>query len=284
MIDCPNSVVLGVGRKEKAIGFLGEEEMQTSVVQNQDAKAFSKKSLPRYQVVCDVLVGEIADGKFPPGTCLPREFDLCDRFKVSRYTVRRALEGLRDMGLITSRSGVGTIVMATHPRDEVIQTLNQFEDVLKYPEESERRALSQTEVVADDELSAHLLAPVGSRWTCFEALRSARNSSLPFNWLQAHIREDMASILNVPNPAEASLISQIEMVHGVKASAAQVDITVAQVGSQRAELLNTESWTPALNIVRRYRDSAGDVYLVTNSIHPQHRFSMSFSIDADTRK
>ena len=57
----------------------------------------------RYLQVARTLRKEIVDGVYPVGSQLPTEQQLCERFEVSRYTVREALRRLRDDNL--SRHG-----------------------------------------------------------------------------------------------------------------------------------------------------------------------------------
>src|SRR5260221_11289794 len=54
----------------------------------------------RFELVAEELRGELRAGSLSPGDRLPAERDLCQRFAVSRGTVRRALGRLRDLGLI----------------------------------------------------------------------------------------------------------------------------------------------------------------------------------------
>lgn len=64
----------------------------------------------RYLSLADTLRKEINDGTRRPGDRLPTQSELVARFGVSRATVNRAFEVLRDQGLIESRQGSGTFV------------------------------------------------------------------------------------------------------------------------------------------------------------------------------
>lgn len=65
----------------------------------------------RYLKVARTLRKEIADGVYPIGSQLPTEHELCERFNVSRYTVREALRRLREDNLVASRPRAGTVVI-----------------------------------------------------------------------------------------------------------------------------------------------------------------------------
>jgi GntR family transcriptional regulator len=64
-----------------------------------------------YLQILRSLKDEIVKGIYPVGSQLPTEEELCDRFSVSRYTVREALRRLRDDRLVASRRGAGTVVL-----------------------------------------------------------------------------------------------------------------------------------------------------------------------------
>ncbi|WP_328494968.1 GntR family transcriptional regulator [Streptomyces sp. NBC_00414] len=62
---------------------------------------------PKYRQVADALRREIDNGTFPPGSRLPSENDLQQRFDASRNTVRNGLSLLVSEGLLTSSQGLG---------------------------------------------------------------------------------------------------------------------------------------------------------------------------------
>ncbi len=65
---------------------------------------------PPYLQVSGILRAEILTKKFEPGTQLPSGPELSRRFEVARGTVTKALDMLRDEGLIVTRKGSGSFV------------------------------------------------------------------------------------------------------------------------------------------------------------------------------
>lgn len=65
--------------------------------------------------VFEGLAAAILDGSLAPGSSLPPERELSERFGVSRLIVRQAVHRLADMGLVRARQGAPTQVV--HPND-----------------------------------------------------------------------------------------------------------------------------------------------------------------------
>lgn len=76
---------------------------------------------PLYQQVAAAIRQGIADGDFPPGSPLPSEAQLIERYEVSRPTVRNAISALRSEGLIEVRHGKGSFVKGTPTPPLVIE-------------------------------------------------------------------------------------------------------------------------------------------------------------------
>src|SRR5262245_29083748 len=82
----------------------------------------------RYQEIAQALREQLRNEA--PGHVMPSESDLSAEYNVSRVTVRRALETLRDEGLLASRQGFGWYV-ATAPMQQQLSRLDTIERQLE---------------------------------------------------------------------------------------------------------------------------------------------------------
>lgn len=80
-------------------------------------RATSAEGKPRHAAdpVFEELASAIIDGSIPPGSALPPERELAERFSVSRLIVRQAVHKLADIGLVRVRQGGASLVV--HPND-----------------------------------------------------------------------------------------------------------------------------------------------------------------------
>lgn len=108
----------------------------------------------KHQKVFTDIQNKILSGYWPENRMIPPELELCEKYKVSRITVRRALDDLVQLGLIHRIRGKGTFVSKAKPYSEYrsglisqdgieqnTQILNNILEDVTYPNESE---LSQT--------------------------------------------------------------------------------------------------------------------------------------------
>lgn len=70
-----------------------------------------------YRRVADDITAHIRSGELKPGARLRSERDLAEHYGVAYGTVRRAMEVLRERGLIETIHGRGTFVMAAKGPD-----------------------------------------------------------------------------------------------------------------------------------------------------------------------
>ncbi|MER5647801.1 GntR family transcriptional regulator [Streptosporangium sp. NPDC002524] len=66
--------------------------------------------LPAYLQIANDYRGRIFDGALPPGAKLPSESEVMAEYEVSRIVARKAIEMLRNEGLIVSHTGKGSYV------------------------------------------------------------------------------------------------------------------------------------------------------------------------------
>ncbi len=105
-----------------------------------------------FQGIADQIVALIDEGVFPPGTRLPGERELAERFNVSRVTIREAAIALQAIGVLRIKTGSGIYVADRADRaDDVLPAVSALEL-------TEARALFESEAAA-------LAAPVISAET-----------------------------------------------------------------------------------------------------------------------
>jgi len=72
-----------------------------------------------YRQLADLLRAEITSGRIRPGQLLPYEKRLQQEYGVGRGTVRRALQVLREEGLVVTERGYSTRVRESQERERV---------------------------------------------------------------------------------------------------------------------------------------------------------------------
>ena len=67
--------------------------------------------VPLYEQVANDLQRQIEDGTLPPNRPVPSEATIQQTYGVARGTARKAVELLRERGLVTTVQGKGTYVL-----------------------------------------------------------------------------------------------------------------------------------------------------------------------------
>src|SRR5215510_15289769 len=104
--------------------------------------------VPLYFQVAQHLEQLIESGELAPGTRLENEIDLADRLRLSRPTMRRAIEYLVDRGLLVRKRGVGTQVVHTKVQRQVELT-SLYDDLVGAGQAPTTQVLQNTVVSAD---------------------------------------------------------------------------------------------------------------------------------------
>ena len=227
------------------------------------------------------LADGIASGRFPVGTLLPTEFELCDRYEASRYTVRMALQELQDLGLISRRKNVGTRVEASRPAAGFTQSIATVDELAQFGATHVRAVHSVGEVVADLALAKELGCAGGSRWLQISSLRmDSGKRRRPICWTDVYIDPSYAEIAGMVRESPETLISSlIETRYGRRIARIRQDVRAVSMPRSLAELLKAEEGSPALRIVRRYLDASDEAFEITVTTHPADRFTFSMQMD-----
>jgi len=88
------------------------------------------KKMPLYKQLKEILLIWIQESE--NGTLLPTEEELCKRFGVSRQTVRQAISGLSEQGLVIRHPGQGTFVKRSKISRDTKWALEDFNREMQY--------------------------------------------------------------------------------------------------------------------------------------------------------
>jgi GntR family transcriptional regulator len=152
-------------------------------------------SVPLYAQVASALASDIAAGILVPGTQLPSEDGLIERFSVSRATVRKAVEHLVARGLVEIRRGRGTFVTEPKIRQDLTELSGFVEDMVALGRTPTARLLDKRPVAANKTIAEHLGVAPGTQVYRIERIRLADGVAVSFDetYLPLEIGEKIAT-------------------------------------------------------------------------------------------
>lgn len=230
---------------------------------------------PRYLQLAQALINEIQAGRYAIGDLLPTEFDLCEQFGASRFTVREAVKRLVQMGLVDRQPGVGTRVRAIQAVSGYRQVMQQLGDLQQYTVDTELEILARRAVEPDEALRTLLRASPGESWLCVEALRRSAVSPDPICVSEIYIHPAFRTVVGIGEVAHEPVYTLIERQFGEHIVEVQQEIRAVAITAAQARWLNTRARSPALWICRHYVNRRGEAVEVAISTHPAERFSYS---------
>jgi GntR family transcriptional regulator len=188
---------------------------------------------PLYERVESVLAADIADGSLPPETQLPSEDGLVERFKVSRTTVRKAVQNLVERGLVEVRRGKGTFVAQPKVIQELTELTGFVEDMQTFGRTPTARLLDKRIVAADRSVAQHLALAPGALVVRLQRVRFADRVAMSFDetYLPRDLGEQVAENDLEAEPVFALLENKYDtpLVEAeYKLEAAAADPVVAQ--------------------------------------------------------
>ena len=226
------------------------------------------KNQPQYAVVADTLIAAIADGTYPVGSLLPPEIDLADQFGVSRNTMRSAIRVLVDMGMVSRRAGMGTLVQAQAVAPNYVQAIESLDQLFPHLDATELTLLKTQDVTADDLLAMLLACSPGESWVRFDTVRRTRRRPASVSYTSLYVQPAFRSLgkqLNkLREPAFATLESSFD--RRIADVVQQSDATA--VPAEIASELGVEAGSPAMRTVRRFVGEDGRVLMVSDTYTP----------------
>jgi GntR family transcriptional regulator len=119
--------------------------------------------IPLYVQVVEELNKKIQDGEYLPGERIPPEAQLCERFGVSRITIRRAIRKLVEENVLYTKQGKGTFVNPIKIKRRLPKLYSFSEDMRELGLTPSSRVLEQTVEKADEETVDLLKLPEADR-------------------------------------------------------------------------------------------------------------------------
>jgi GntR family trehalose operon transcriptional repressor len=182
------------------------------------------------------LEQKILAKEYPPNTLLPSENQLIKMYNVSRETVRKALNLLRDAGYIQKKQGKGSIVLDLNRFDFPISGLTSFQELQNAQQiPSETNVVEIRKIAVSPKLHDITGWPVaGEAWRLVRQRRiDGEVVILDKDYLIADIITELPQ-----NKAQRSIYDYFENDLGLEIAYAQKEIVVDPVNKELRDLMD----------------------------------------------
>ena len=221
--------------------------------------------LPLYYQLTGIIKREIKIGSLKLGDKLPSEKELCEKYKISRTTVRQALFSLVNQGLLYRKQGKGTFVARPKLSRGLVEVYSFSKDMKNLGLTPSSKVLEQEIILATEDLAKNLNSKVREdKVIKLTRIRLADNEPLliettyiPYNLAPSLIEEDME---------HNSLYSILSEKYQLFFSNAVETYEAISIGRKEARLLKCKSLSPGFFIERIAYLEDGTPVELTNSI------------------
>lgn len=233
--------------------------------------------LPLHRQLTSLLRDSIAEGSLPPGSHLPTEAELQEKFGVSRSVVRQALAALTSEGLIQRGRGRGSVVAPLHEHHRHVQRMPGLSAQISTtaaPVSTEVLSLAPgTDARAEAALGTNELLSLRRR-------RTAEGEAIAL--IQTWLPLQLAGTLTVDELTDASLHATLANRFGVPVTAGRRQIRAIAASERLAGELSLPVGSPLLLLEGTSLDDRGNAVEYFSTWHRADRVVFDLDVGPST--
>lgn len=215
----------------------------TAGTEEQPFARLTRKPLPLYHQLKELLTERIESGEWAPGDRLPTESEFSTQFGVSRVTVRQALQLLVNQGLVERRQGLGTFVGRPKVAHNLLWMYRDGKEIVDQGGAIRYEVHSLERISAPAVLAQRLEIEQGD--TVYEVHRSLLADDEPLmlisSWLPLYLFPDLES-KGFGKRTMMTILADYDL--GVSHQHKEVEITI--LDEEEASRLGVQPGAPAL--------------------------------------
>lgn len=215
-------------------------------------------SVPLYQQLLGIITKCIKDGTLRQGDMLPSEMELCDRFAISRSTIRQAFAALESDGLIERCRGKGTFVTAPKLKRDLKNLYSFTSEMQMMGIHPESDLLVFEKIIAPDDLAYRLKIQYGEMIYKIVRLRKANGEPLMLETVFIPVKKYPELTRDII--AHSTLYRTLKEHAGIIPKRATESYEVTTIDENEAKLLNTQPGSSAFFVRRTSEDMSGEIF------------------------
>jgi GntR family transcriptional regulator len=203
-----------------------------------------------YGQIANRLREFIRTGRWQPGERLPAERALCDQFKLSRITIRQALQLLESERLLERRHGSGTYV-SPYPTRRIPLMIDYTGSMRLHAPKLRRRVVLQRWRQVDQEVAQGLAVALGQKYLYAERIDVLEDGQ-PVAWDKVHIAEPFAKELTTQHLARVDFVETWAKLCRLSIESCQQTVEAIEGSAEDSRKLNIPSGKPVLKSTEIY--------------------------------
>lgn len=207
-----------------------------------------RSKIPIYVQLMDIIIEQIENGTLKEDNQLPSERELCERYGISRTTVRQAFDELEKKRYIYIQRGKGTFVSPKRYSQELFGFYSFTEEMKKLGKVPSTKLISYEITSCDEKTAKRMGIDVGDMILKFTRLRFADNE--PMMIVTSHLPYDRFLDLSKEELETSSLYETFEKKYKVMFTKAKETLQSVAIRKDEAKLLQMKAGLPGMLIER----------------------------------
>jgi len=212
------------------------------------------RKVPAYMAVHDLIKKKIQDGTYPVSELLPTEPELEKIYKVSRTTIRSAMEMLKAEGFVEIKQGRGTLVLDCRTIQDLNKVTSVTESLRRRGYNVRTKSMYIDIIPANEKLGKELDMETGESVTRIQRIQLIDEK--PIAIMKNYIKSSLVPGLEEYTNKFSGLYQFLEEHYHLEIDSASDKIFAKSAAFSESEMLNVQPGT-ALLCIRRicYMDS-----------------------------